>query len=339
MYKLGGHPLFYFAAAIFALFISSPAAAMPAILPSGQLSDITSRQAEIDAVSSAKKRVAPGEEIELLLSMGYRVDDFDWNIAGDIYGNNPNILSELTWNNIKIYQIKFRYKTILHEACYFRGSFGYGRIFDGENQDSDYLGDNRTSEFSRSINSADDGNILDLSFGIGYQFTFESDNFGITPLIGYSYHQQNLTITDGNQIIPQTGPFPGLDSTYDAEWNGPWVGLDFILKLNNKHTVFVEIEYHWADYYAEADWNLRSDFAHPKSFEHVADGTGLVISIGCTTSFNNNWSMNINFDYQDWSTDYGIDRTFFANGTIGVTRLNEVNWKSNAIMIGFAYHF
>ncbi len=87
------------------------------------------------------------------------------------------------------------------------------------------------------------------------------------------------------------------------------------------------------------DWNLRSNFAHPKSFDHVSDGTGLVISAGCTTSFNNNWSMNINFDYQDWSTDYGIDRTFFSNGTIGVTRLNEVNWKSNASMIEFAYYF
>ena len=141
------------------------------------------------------------------------------------------------------------------------------------------------------------------------------------------------------RLYPRPGPFPGLDSTYVAEWNGPFLGLDFTLKLNNKHTVFAEIEYHWADYYAKADWNLRSDFAHPKSFEHVSDGTGLVISTGCTTSFNNNWTMNIKFDYQDWSADYGIDRTFFADGTIGVTRLNEVNWKSNAIMIEFAYHF
>ncbi len=269
MYKLGRHPLFYFAAAIFALFISSPAAAMPAILPSGQLSYITFRQAEIDAVSSAKKRGGPGEETEFLFSTGYRVDDFNWNIAGDIYGNNPNILSELTWNDIEIYQIKFHFKTILHGVCYLRGSSGFGWIFNGESQDSDYSGDNRTSEFSRSINSADDGNILDVSLGIGYQFTFRLDSFGITPLIGYSYHRQNLTITNGIRIIPPTDPFPGLDSTYVAEWNGPFLGLDFTLKLNNKHTVFAEIEYHWANYYAKADWNLRSDFAHPKSFEHV----------------------------------------------------------------------
>jgi len=26
---------------------------------------------------------------------------------------------------------------------------------------------------------------------------------------------------------------------------------------------FLRIEYHWADYLANADWNLRTDFAHP----------------------------------------------------------------------------
>ena len=106
------------------------------------------------------------------LSAGYRVGDLDWNIAGDTAGENPNILSELTWSDLEIYQVKLRNVTIMHKILYFRGSLAYGWITGGENQDSDFNGDNRTLEYSRSNNSGDDGNVLDASLGIGYPFTF-----------------------------------------------------------------------------------------------------------------------------------------------------------------------
>jgi hypothetical protein len=307
--------------------------------------------------ATTEKKAASWIQSELVLSAGYRVDDFDWNIAGDINGSNPNILSELTWDDIEIYQVELYNKTIVPEVFYLRGSVSYGWIKDGENQDSDYLEDERSFEFSRSNNSADDGDTLDASLGVGYPFTFGSGFVGLTPLIGYSYHEQNLTMTDGTQTItwislvpdfpdgPPLGPIAGLDSTYEAQWEGPWVGFDLIftskqgLHYLTQVEAYVNFEYHWADYYAEADWNLRSDFAHPKSFEHDADGDGIVISAGWNIVWSHHWALNANFDYQDWSTDHGTDRTFFADGSVEETRLNEVNWKSYAIMVGAAYRF
>jgi hypothetical protein len=303
------------------------------------------------------KKTAPRIESELVVSAGYRVDDFDWNIAGDIDGNSPNILSELTWDDLEIYQLELYNKTIVREVFYLRGSLSYGWIKDGDNQDSDYLEDNRAREFSRSTNDADDGNTLDASLGIGYPFTFGSGFVGLTPLVGYSYHEQNLTMTDGNQTItwisldpdfpdgPPLGPMLGLDNTYEAQWKGPWVGFDLIFTSKDVHRhlaqveAYVNLEYHWADYCAEADWNLRTDFAHPKSFEHDADGDGIVLSAGWNVVWNDHWALNANFDYQDWSTDHGTDRTFFSDGSVEETRLNEVNWKSYAVMVGLSYRF
>jgi hypothetical protein len=303
------------------------------------------------------KKTAPRIESELVVSAGYRVDDFDWNIAGDIDGNSPNILSELTWDDLEIYQLELYNKTIVREVFYLRGSLSYGWIKDGDNQDSDYLEDNRALEFSRSTNDADDGNTLDASLGIGYPFTFGSGFVGLTPLVGYSYHEQNLTMTDGNQTItwisldpdfpdgPPLGPMLGLDNTYEAQWKGPWVGFDLIFTSKDVHRhlaqveAYVNLEYHWADYCAEADWNLRTDFAHPKSFEHDADGDGIVLSAGWNVVWNDHWALNANFDYQDWSTDHGTDRTFFSDGSVEETRLNEVNWKSYAVMVGLSYRF
>lgn len=282
-------------------------------------------------------------ETSFILKNGYRVDDLDFNIAGDITGNNPNILSELTWSDLKIYQVKADAAILLDERYYLRGSIGYGWILDGENQDSDYLGDNRTLEFSRSNASADNGNVMDVSAGVGYQFKPGSGRLKVTPLVGYSSHEQNLTMTDGVQTINVLGsfigPFSGLNATYDTEWKGLWAGVDLSIEASKSLTLFGSFEYHRADYKAEANWNLRDDLAHPKSFEHSANGKGVLVSAGGIFTINDHWRINANVDYQDWSTDAGVDLVFSADGTTAATRLNEVNWSSFATMLGIMYRF
>ena len=288
----------------------------------------------------------PPIETELIITGGYRRDDLDWNIAGNTGGNHPNILSELTWDDVESYQIKFQGNLIWPKIIALRGSANYSWIFKGENQDSDYAGDNRTFEFSRSDNNTDDGNLWDASLAVGYPFRFGRTVVGtIIPLVGYSHHEQQLVLTDGYQTIPDTGPFPGLDSSYDTQWKGPWVGCDLrfraaeIKALAHRIETYFTYEFHWADYEAKADWNLREDFAHPKSFRHDADGNGFVIAAGFNFVLNQRWALNVNFDYQDWSTDNGTSKVFLANGTTAKTRLNEVNWTSYALMTGLSLRF
>ena len=296
----------------------------------------------IETSSAETDRLKDKFNTAFALGFGYRSDNLEWNIAGDVSGNNPNILSELTWEDLGIFQLKIDNVTIFRDI-YFRGAVAYGWIMTGDVQDSDYLGDNRTLEFSRSNNSADDGNTLDATVGIGYQFSFGSNFLSFIPLVGYSRYEQNLTVTDGNQTIPPTGPFAGLDSTYETEWTGPWVGADLVFRMPHEKKYFekfsfqVGLEYHWADYYAEADWNLRTDFAHPKSFEHDADGSGWIVSADWDIFITRQLGFKMSVNYQAWDTDPGIDRTFFSDGTTIVTRFNEVNWDSYAIMFGIVY--
>ena len=284
---------------------------------------------------------------------GYRVDDLNWNIAGfsPISGDYVNVLSELTWEDLEIFQLRFGLSTVILQAFKIKGALAYGIIFDGQVQDSDYDGDNRTLEFSRSNNSAEQGETLDASIGFGYVFSFLSDKISLTPLIGYSYHVQYITMTDGFQTLetpgltPPLGPFSGLDSTYDARWQGIWLGVDAAFRIHRKdrvspaHEFILGGEYHDADYYGKANWNLRGDLAHPKSFEHKADGQGYVLSGEYRYYFNRRWSINLNGNYQKWETDPGLHRVFFADGTFGETRLNEVNWESYAVMLGVNCQF
>ena|GEM_PF-416507 len=277
-------------------------------------------------------------ETDLSLRTGYRTDDLDWNIAGDINGRNPNILSELTWEDLQSYQVSGTARLTARPFVSGRLSGNYAWILDGKNQDSDYLGNNRTLENSRSNNTAEDGFLLDLSGGIGYPWEPSAGrryDLRLTPLAGYSYHEQNLRITEGVQTIPATGSFSDLNSKYQTRWRGPWVGLDLEFKFSPEIRCFGGFEYHWADYKADARWNLRDDFSQPKSFRHTADGNGIIGSAGIGYLLSKHLSLELSTAYQDWSADEGgLDRTFFSNGTTSDTRLNEVNWESVEVSLG-----
>jgi hypothetical protein len=285
---------------------------------------------------------AGGLDPDFMLSAGPRYGEFDWNIAAA--DGSPNILSELTWNKLNIYQIKGMAWTPLSRSFYIRGSFNYGWIYDGENQDSDYNGNNRSLEYSRSNNKTDSGDVWDASAGLGYIF-FDGP-LKAASLLGYSYHMQNLTLTEGFQTVctatctTGVGPFGGLDSTYDALWYGPWVGLELMYRSTGKKlTLNGVFEYHIARYEAQANWNLRSDFQHPVSFEHSGDGQGVIASTGLDYALDGQWSVNGEVMVERWTVADGIDLIFNSNGTTSSTQLNEVNWYSTALMIGVKYRY
>lgn len=311
-------------------------------------------------------RAARITTVDLGIESGYRLDHLDWNMAGTLDGTSPNVLSELSWDDLELLQVDATVRFTLGRpgapvAFHLRSSLGLGTIIEGSNQDSDYGGDNRTLEFSRSNNDTSDGGALDFSIGVGPRFTFGGGALTLTPLLGYSYNGQYLQLSGGNQTVsnqdiatavfgvdadgeplvnvPPTGPFSGLDSSYDAHWWGPWLGLDLTLAPTPALTLTGSGEYHLGDYLGEADWNLRTDLAHPVSFDHQADASGVVLALGTEWTFHRRWALTGRFGYQKWQTDSGLHRVFLADGTIGVTRLNKVSWDSAALMVGARCRF
>jgi hypothetical protein len=246
---------------------------------------------------------------------------------------------------LKTLEAAVRGRVLVNEWFYVRGAFGYGWTFSGDNQDSDFLGNDRTQEYSRSSNSADGGTVLDASIGAGYQFSFLSGRLRLAPLLGYSYNAQNLALNDGAQVIatpevtPPVGSIRGLDSSYDAYWLGPWLGIDLSVEITKRLSLFGTLEYHWANYRAEGNWNLRKDLADQKTFEQNADGKGYLIAVSAEYLLAGSWSLNMSLTYQKWSTDPGHDHLYYANGLVAETRLNEVNWDSYAFMLGVVYQF
>lgn len=299
----------------------------------------SSPEMTVEFIGGTYIQPVPEVSSDLSFAGGYRTDNLNWNIAGDINGANPNILSELKWEDLRMFTVKAVSRTFI-DLMYLRGSFDYGWINSGANQDSDFNGNDRTLEFSRSVNRSDGGTVWDASLGVGFKIGVPHGDspFRLMPMLGYSYHRQNLEITDGLQVIPPTGPFAGLHSTYGASWTGPWFGFDMVYKFK-KAAFRGTVERHMISYSADADWNLRSAFQHPVSFQHTADGDGTVLSAGIDYTVDDQWSVNGGLDVQHWRAKNGIDRTFFADGTISDTKLNEVTWDSTALLLGLTYRF
>lgn len=288
-------------------------------------------------------------DFSLQIAAGLREDRLDWALSGSIQDEDTGeifpVRSELLWDDLKIRQVRTRGTlTVAVEdfsrfAPRFRAEAGYGRIHSGRNQDADFaLVDGEVIEFSRSNNDADRGHVLDLSLAAGPHFRV-SPGLAVTPLLGYSYHEQNLRITDGVQTIPPEGPFSGLDSRYETEWRGPWLGLELAYLPVQRLTISGNVQYHWADFEAVADWNLRTDFQHPVSFSQSANATGVDLSAAVAYELAPRWDLELSYDYRRWQTASGIHRFFFVDFGTAAVPLHEVTWKSQALMVGLSHHF
>ena len=290
---------------------------------------------------------------ESTLSGGIRLDSLDWSIAGTISGDSPNILSELTWSDVESYQLSLSQRSYYKRNFYVRVGINYAWIQDGTVRDSDYAEDNRGTEWSRSISESSGDKIWGTSWGVGYAFHSRRKRLSIAPIFGLSYRAQHLRISNGIQYIaedneiagtPDIGPLSSqLNSTYQTRWISSWLGCDLRYRFQDRAPRYspielgLALEYHWADYYAQGDWNLREDLAHPKSFQHDTLGQGISLTGECLLELADHWSLALTMNYQRWSTEPGTAYFFLQNGDITETRLNEVNWESTSLMIGLVY--
>ncbi|MBI3776720.1 MAG: hypothetical protein HY273_14455 [Gammaproteobacteria bacterium] len=293
---------------------------------------------------------------EVGVDLGLRTDDLKWSIPGEFTGKDgniyqQNIVSELTWKNIKS-------KYLSGHGSFEDGQFvarvnvGRGNIDSGDNQDSDYRGNNRTQEFSRSNNKSNGDTVSDMKLGFGLKFSLMADEvsgskFQLTPMAGLSSHVQSLRMTNMRQTVSETqyapvgvtppavGSYFGLNSSYKASWKGPFIGIDALFQVNHQIAMRANFEHHKADYSARANWNLREDLAHPKSFAHTATGDGNVWQLGLEMELAAHAQVMFSIVSQEWTTSTGTDRFYFSDGVSDYGLLNPVKWHSQAYQVGF----
>jgi hypothetical protein len=280
---------------------------------------------------------------ELNTSVGIKDGFAQFNIAGP-YGN-PNILSELTWDKLRFYQSSIDGEVRLQNGVVLAGGYAYGHMYDGRNQDSDYFLDNRQGEFSRSY--ADTfGSTRDFSASWGYRWLFAHSSDTVAALTlrqgfhtsKHDYGMKNGTLTIALLNEELLGDFPGLRSTYETNWKGPFLGIRMDVDLGG---VWLKATYDYMrlNYKAKGRWNLRSDFMQPVSFMDRAKGSGHRATLMMGVEMANNWDATIEVAREVLNAKAGKSYTYHSNGETSVIPLNKSTWNSTAIKIGLTARF
>ncbi len=292
--------------------------------------------------SSCQLLAGERENYRFHLGPEFRQDHFKWSIAGEPSGKNPNILSELEWDDIFAFGLRGGAEARVADFVLIHADAHYGWIADGSNTDSDYFGNNRTGLFSRST-AETEGSLFDFEASVGLDFFAQEARVALVPRAGFSFNRQQFEDKNGYQQVDRlfgfTGPFDGLNSKYTANWTGGFLGLEFKWGITKSLQAKIDGRFTLADYSAEAVWNLRDDFKKNPSFEHSADATGWSVTASLDWKFHSNWSLEAYAGWKRFVTDTGTDTTFFADGDRDRTRLNEVEWESFATGVSISYSF
>ena len=263
-----------------------------------------------------------------------------WNKAG--INGVPNIISELKWENLRIQGVKGVLTHDLGSKYFLEATGSWGWIYAGSNQDSDYDGNNRTLEFSRSNNNGSGGTVYDASLAVGWRL-HNTKTTQTRLLLGYAINRQSLWITNGIQTIDTEsnliGPISDLNTAYTAVWRGPWLGITHSTKLSKRAHLTTRFEYHLPDYNGEAHWNLRQSLDHPVTNNHWAKGRGIVASLGFDYAPEPRWKFGAGIEYTHYWISPGTDQVNILGGEHVQIQLNEVRWNSLMFRLSASYVF
>lgn len=269
---------------------------------------------------------------------GWRQDHFEWTIAGDTSGSNPNILSDLDWRHLDIVSVNGQAEVTFRKDWHFRLGGGYGWIVSGDNRDSDYDFDDRRGEFSRSTASTR-GSLVNADAALAFDFQI-SPRVTLTPSVGFTYHRLRVNDRHGVQVVDtefhDLGPFDGLDSTYTANWWGPTFGLDTTVKLTEKWRWLAGVRYELLRYRGNGHWNLRPDI---NDFHDTARGDGWLLTTGVEWDFAQHWTLAVLGDYGHRRTRAGSSDTELSDHSHIKTRFNGAQWESLGARVMVTYCF
>lgn len=285
---------------------------------------------------------------DISFSAGYRMDNLHWSIAGN--SRHPNILSELVWQDLCIWEFKTEARWLMCRQLYIKASADYGQIFHGRNTDTDYDGDDKTLPYSKSMAISNQGEVFDFSGGIGWMFHMNKDQWVFGPVVGYTYNVQHLRDHKGHQVLSEdnslyggetygvpVGSIHGLHSNYRARWQGPWLGIDTNYTICDDWEVYGTAQYHWIWFHGSGHWNLRTDFIRDFQ-QHAKGGHGYSGTIGSRYNFWKWWWVSATGSYTWLNSGSGVDKTFFSAGTAR-SHFNGCTWHSWSVYFDLGRNF
>lgn len=269
--------------------------------------------------------------LDVPASSGYFREQFKWSIAGTPEGANPNIYSELIWKDLQGPVTRLGLNATLDRRVVIQAGWSECFITHGKVSDTDYQQDNRNYVSFYGLFDSDEGSVKSADVVAGYRFYLKSAE-SFTFYLGYSEERQNLYLLDHSGVYDA-----GLRSSYQTIWKGPLIKLTTEVALVRKISIVPAISYHQVTYHAKGNWNLISEFEHPVSYRHYANGYGCEFSCLMNYKFSNRWKLFAEGEYRYRETGKGVDVVYRTNGQHPQTQLNGAISRSAIITGGICF--
>lgn len=287
------------------------------------------------------------------VSGGLSRSDMNFTIAGDSQGANPNIAEDFKWKGVKTIEAEARLRHYrpaskgplrgdLQLEANLRGGLGLDGSVDG----ASYLGDNRTLQIGGITADADSGYTLGAQAALGYRFNIAQrirpttrSFLTLAPLIGYGWEKEQFKL-EGFQVFPvPVPPAPYYKSEYNAQWHGPFIGLEAQWE-HNRHMLTLRGEYHRLNYKGDAEWDLSPGLQQDPSFEHdSSDGSARKIMFEYGYAIDSRYEFVLNLSHIERESGSGSETVFPLNGAPIKRRLNEARHDTQSIRAGLKYHW
>ncbi|WCT13184.1 hypothetical protein [Mucilaginibacter jinjuensis] len=272
------------------------------------------------------------ERVQIDFGSGYQQENFHWSIAGNLQGQNPNVYSELKWKDLKGTVLSTHLNANIWSDLFISGGYSRSNIHSGKVNDTDYGSDNRTNPVYNQ--NFDDNKGYSDMWHAGLVWHFLKGNIvTIRPELGYAQSRQDLYLVD------LSGQFANLNSSYATKWKGPYVKLSAIWHIIPKLNLNADVQYTQASYQADADWNLITQFQHPVSYTHSADGFGINTNATLTYSITHLIGIYIGGGYFNWQTGNGTDRLYLTNGQTNDTQMNGAFSNGYKLVAGLSLKY
>lgn len=265
-------------------------------------------------------------QFDLSIGSSLSLSEFQWSIAGDINGENPNVLSELV------------YKNIIRSGVFFEGHYHMSNNFSvgvlikkyytikGSGSDLDYLKDNRKSP--------------------SYELSFVSERGGeqvfniqiMRKLIGNNDFKFFVGIFGGisNQVLSMSSPkYVNLNSAYSARSHMIGAKSISVFKIAKSLELDLAISCRRNLYEGVGNWNLIEIFEHPVSFKHNSKGFDIKTQVVIKKQFSSISSVFLTAGGLVQSISKGIDKGYLATGRRPITQFNGARYKMLSFGLGY----
>ncbi len=263
----------------------------------------------LGGVAGASEEPDP-PRVLLAVEAGMRSGSFAWKSGDDGTANPP---FSAGWSDLRVATAGLRLSEAPGRPIALRLALTHGWVVQGDSHQSGFES-GTGEEVYRSENDGGGGWTADGSVDAGITWMSPAGRWQCTPLLGFQDHVQHLRQRDGDQTIPDTGPYEGLDSTFDAEWFGPRAGIEvgYRWDAGTRLRVLGNMALLW--YRAHADWNLRSDLDHPESYTQDGHGFGWRMEAVLDLPSSSRWLWSLRLAWDGMRVTNGSDRIRVATG-------------------------